>query len=252
VTLRSARRIILILLASGGGASALAQGSGQVAGTQCWINGELQGGFPAGYSCPANTRAAGGGYILGPPIIIWRRPSAAGSQMPGLSPANGALAAGLNAAADTSLTLMQKGEFAMKNGDLPAAKRYFDQASQRDPNNPEILKDIVILQQMFDRGAGLNVQPYQMLDTPLSPMSPTIVDRYAGNGLVQPLRIAELQAYRNLAQANEAFQAVSARAAQGAASPQEVSAARAQLDQAAEAFEATQARLKSQIAALGG
>jgi hypothetical protein len=45
------KRVLLITLFAVviGSSVAQAQGSGQVVGTQCWINGKLVGGFPAGY-----------------------------------------------------------------------------------------------------------------------------------------------------------------------------------------------------------
>ena len=33
----------------------------QVAGTQCWIDGKLVGGFPPGYTCPGTGSSSGGG-----------------------------------------------------------------------------------------------------------------------------------------------------------------------------------------------
>lgn len=50
--------VCLLALAS---ASVQAQGSGQVAGTQCWINGKLVGGFPPGYTCPGTSGHSSGG-----------------------------------------------------------------------------------------------------------------------------------------------------------------------------------------------
>ena len=47
----------VLVLAS---ASAQAQGSGRVVGTQCWINGKLVGGFPPGYACPSTSGRSSG------------------------------------------------------------------------------------------------------------------------------------------------------------------------------------------------
>jgi hypothetical protein len=47
----------VLVLAS---ASAQAQGSGRVVGTQCWINGKLVGGFPPGYTCPSTSGRSSG------------------------------------------------------------------------------------------------------------------------------------------------------------------------------------------------
>ena len=57
------KRVVLITLFAVmiGSSAAHAQGSGQVVGTQCWINGKLVGGFPAGYTCPGT----GGGSTSG-------------------------------------------------------------------------------------------------------------------------------------------------------------------------------------------
>lgn len=49
--------ILALVLAS---ASVQAQGSGRVAGTQCWINGKLVGGFPPGYTCPSTSGRSSG------------------------------------------------------------------------------------------------------------------------------------------------------------------------------------------------
>lgn len=48
---RSLFLALVLIIASA--VPAMAQGGGQVVGTQCWINGQLVGGFPAGYQCPA-------------------------------------------------------------------------------------------------------------------------------------------------------------------------------------------------------
>ena len=49
--------VFLLVLTS---ASAQAQGSGRVVGTQCWINGKLVGGFPPGYTCPGTSGRSSG------------------------------------------------------------------------------------------------------------------------------------------------------------------------------------------------
>ena len=60
------KRIVFITLFAvlAGFSIAHAQGSGKVVGTQCWINGKLVGGFPAGYTCPGTGggSSTGGGY----------------------------------------------------------------------------------------------------------------------------------------------------------------------------------------------
>ena len=159
--------------------AALADDQGQVAGTQCWIGGELVGGFPPGYSCPVG----GADYdvaVQGPPVIIWRHPGAEGSRMPGLTEVDTGLATQLNAIADTSWTLMYKGEFAMKNGNLAKAKLYFDEASRRDPDNPEILKDMEILKGLFDSsGQAVSVPRFQLQSAVLAPMASARVNKFS-------------------------------------------------------------------------
>lgn len=56
--IRSSILAILVLVIAS--TCAQAQGSGQVVGTQCWINGKLVGGFPPGYTCPGTSGRSSG------------------------------------------------------------------------------------------------------------------------------------------------------------------------------------------------
>lgn len=219
--------------------------SGQVAGVRCWVNGELVGGFAAGYSCPPGA-GSGAGVVIGPSAIVWRHPGAADSQMP--SPAQSPPAS----QADASLTHVRKGEYAMKQGDLAAAKQYFDAAARHDPHNPRILDDIALLQVLADAsGPAPEGQSDRMQNEVLAPLPSSLVDRFAGYGAIRSLRAAELAAYRRVAEADAARSAVIADLARGAATQQDVDAARMRLDAAAQDFKSAQSKLRYELTLLG-
>lgn len=235
----------LVLLAAGPAQS------GHAAGVRCWVNGELVGGFAAGYSCPPGA-GSGAGVVIGPSAIVWRHPGAADSQMSSLAPAQSPPASQADADADASRTLVRKGEYAMKQGDLAAAKQYFGAAAQHDPHNPQIIDDIALLQVLADaNGPAPDGQPDRMQNEVLAPLPSSLVDRFAGYGAIRSLRAAELAAYRRVAEADAARAAIVADLARGAATQQDVDAARMRLDAAAQDFKRAQSKLRYEITLLG-
>lgn len=211
------------------------------AGNQCWINGVLT---PVGkHDCPAdssNSEIA----AVGPPVIIYRRPSAAGSQMPGLSTVDSGLASQLSSIADTPITLRYKGEFAMKHGDLAAAKRYFDEAARRDPDNPQTQQDLAILKGLFDQGTVTTTVPHFEASQVLFPM-PSVKIRKLEKKYpeVKKLREAELATYKDLAEANAALNAATTA---NVPAPQ-LAQAQTKLDTAVDAFKQAHTALENKV-----
>lgn len=243
--------VVALAVAAIGATQAEGDETGGYVGTQCWVGGLL---VPVkGNSCPVDTPADNGGVIIGPPIIIWRHPSAGGSQMPGLTPLNPQGIMELNAIADTAITLRQKADFAMQHGDLVKAKQYLDAASQRDPQDPETQADYVKLQNLFDKGTqSLTVPSLPMKgaqEEVLAPVSPQKYDPkiYDKDPKAKKLRKIELQAYHELSQANAALSDVSAKLAKGAATQNDVSQAQTKFDETANAFKQAHTDLQKRI-----
>jgi len=224
--------------------------NGTPVSTQCWINGTLVGGFPVGKPCPGTTSGGGGrAIIMGPPVIVWRHPSAEGSQMAGLSPVDPKLASQLNTIADTPITLRQKGEFAMRNGDLARARAYLEEARRRDPQDPQIQQSLVTLQNLFDKGTQSLTAPRLQLPKQefLKPMPAAAVDRFMGNPEVRALREAEIISYNKLANADAALAMTTTRANTGAATQNDVKQAQSKLNAAVEEFKRAEIKLKEKI-----
>ena len=182
-----------------------AQADDQWGGNQCWIKGVLT---PVGkQDCPADSNDSEIAAV-GPPVIIYRRPSAAGSQMPALSTVDSGFASQLSAIADTPITLRYKGEFAMKHGDLAAAKRYFDEAARRDPDNAQTQQDLATLKGLFDQGTVTATVPHFEASQVLFPMPSVKVKKFEKKyPEVRKLREAELATYKDVAEANAALSA---------------------------------------------
>jgi len=223
--------------------------NGTPVSTQCWINGTLVGGFPVGKPCPGTTGGGGRAIIMGPPVIVWRHPSAEGSQMAGLSPVDPKLAGQLNTIADTPITLRQKGEFAMRNGDLARARVYLEEASRRDPQDPQIQQSLVKLQNLFDKGTQSLTVPRLQLPKQefLKPMPAAAVDKFMGNPEVRALREAEIISYNKLANADAALAMTTTRAKTGAATQNDVNQAQSKLNAAVEEFKRAETKLKEKI-----
>ena len=224
--------------------------NGTPVSAQCWINGTLVGGFPLDKPCPGTTGGGGGRVvIMGPPVIVWRHPSAEGSQMAGLSPVDSKLASQLNAIADTPITLRQKGEFAMENGDLVRARLYLEEASRRDPHDPRIKQSLAKLNSLPGKGNHGSAVPRLQLPRQefLKPVPDTAVDRFMGNPEVRVLREAEIIAYNKLANADAALSMTMARAKTGGATQRDVDEAQSKLRAAVDDFKRASARLKEKI-----
>jgi predicted Zn-dependent protease len=239
----------MLVLAAMLSSDARAGNGGQAVSAQCWINGKLVGGFPLNKPCPGTEGGGGRAVIMGPPVIVWRRPSAEGSQMAGLAPVDSKLAGQLGAIADTPITLRQKGEFAMKNGDLAQAKLYLEEASRRDPQDPRIQQSLAKLRGLFDSGTQSLTVPRLKLPEQefLKPMPASTVDRFMGNREVRELRKAEIISYNRLANADAALNAAKTDAQAGKATQKDVDQAQLKLNTAVEEFKKAEAKLKEKI-----
>jgi len=244
------KAIFLIFAVMISATDALAVG-GSAVSAQCWVNGILQGGYPLDKPCPGTTGGGGGGtvIIMGPPVIVWRHPSAEGSQMPGLSPVDNRLASQLNSIADTAITLRQKGEFAMRNGDYAKAKLYFDEAGRRDPNDPELQEDFDKLRGLFDAGTQEIKAPHLQLPKQefLKPVPDEKVSKYMSIPEVKKLREAEIITYNKLANADAALNTVTESEKAGTASKSDVDQAQTTLNKAVENFQQAHKKLEEKI-----
>ncbi len=243
------KAIFLIFAVLVSATDALAVG-GSAVSAQCWVNGILQGGFPLDRPCPGTTGGGGGTVIImGPPVIVWRHPSAEGSQMPGLSPVDNRLANQLNSIADTAITLRQKGEFAMRNGDYAKAKLYFDEARRRDPNDPELQEDSDKLRGLFDNGTQSLIVPRLQLPKQefLKPVPDEKVSKYMTNPEVKKLREAEIITYNKLANADAELNTVTESENKGTASKSDVDQAQTTLNKAVENFQQAHKKLEEKI-----
>ena len=242
------KAIFLIFAVLVSATDALAVG-GSAVSAQCWVNGILQGGFPLDRPCPGTTGGGGTVIIMGPPVIVWRHPSAEGSQMPGLSPVDNRLANQLNSIADTAITLRQKGEFAMRNGDYAKAKLYFDEARRRDPNDPELQEDSDKLRGLFDNGTQSLIVPRLQLPKQefLKPVPDEKVSKYMTNPEVKKLREAEIITYNKLANADAALNTMTESENKGTASKSDVDQAQTTLNKAVENFQQAHKKLEEKI-----
>jgi tetratricopeptide (TPR) repeat protein len=248
-TTAASKAIILIFAVLVCAPNALAVG-GSAVSAQCWVNGILQGGYPLDRPCPGTTGGGGGTVIImGPPVIVWRHPSAEGSQMPGLSPVDSRLANQLNSIADTAITLRQKGEFAMRNGDYAKAKLYFDEARRRDPDNPELQEDFDKLRGLFDNGTQSLTVPRLQLPKQefLKPVPDEKVSKYMTNPEVKKLREAEIITYNKLANADATLNTVTESEKKGTASKSDVDQAQTALNKAVENFQQAHKKLEEKI-----
>ncbi|MDD3847419.1 MAG: hypothetical protein PHC90_13810 [Syntrophorhabdaceae bacterium] len=216
---------------------------------QCWVDGELRGGYPLDRPCPGTTGGGGRIIIMGPPVIVWRHPSAEGSRMAGLAPVDSRLAGQLGAIADTPIILRQKGEFAMRNGNLAQAKLYLEEANRRDPQDPQIQQSLAKLRNLFDKGTQSLTVPRLQLPKQefLKPMPAAAVDRFMRYPDVRALREAEIISYNKLANADAAFNTITARVKTGAATQRDVDQAQSKLNAAVEEFKKSETRLKERI-----
>ncbi len=241
--------LLILVLAAALPPDAHAGNGGQAVSAQCWINGKLVGGFPLNKPCPGTEGGGGRAVIMGPPVIVWRRPSAEGSQMAGLAPVDSKLAGQLGAIADTPITLRQKGEFAMRNGDLAQAKLYLEEANRRDPQDPQIQQSLAKLRGLFDSGTqSLKVSRLKLPEQEfLKPMPAATVDRFMGNREVRALRQAEIISYNRLANADAALNAAKADAQAGKTTQKDVDQAQLKLNAAVEEFKKAETKLKEKI-----
>jgi hypothetical protein len=223
---------------------------GSAVSAQCWVNGELRGGFPLDKPCPGTTGYGGGRVIImGPPVIVWRHPSAEGSQMPGLSPVDSKLASQLSSIADTAITLRQKGEFAMRNGDYTKAKLYFEEARRRDPDDPKLQEDFDKLRGLFDSGTQKITAPRLQLPKQefLKPVPDEKISKYMNNPEVKKLREAEIITYNKLANADASLAAAMDKEKSGAAAKSDVDQAQTKLNKAVEDFQQAHKKLEEKI-----
>lgn len=223
-------------------------GNGQFVGNQCWEGGVLK--WYGNRPCPGTSSGQGPLRIMGPPVIVYVRPSAEGSQMHGLAPVDSSFASQLAGIADTSITLRQKGEFAMRKGDLARAKQYLDEARRRDPGDPQINEAYQKLQRLFDEGRQSLPVPRPQLSKHefLKPMQESDVEKYYGRDPeVKALREAEIIAYNKLANADANFNQASANLSKGGVTQKEVDQAQWKLKEAVEEFKKAEEKLKNKI-----
>jgi len=169
--------------------------------------------------------------------------------MAGLAPVDSKLAGQLGAIADTPITLRQKGEFAMRNGDLAQAKLYLEEANRRDPQDPQIQQSLAKLRGLFDSGTqSLKVSRLKLPEQEfLKPMPAATVDRFMGNREVRALRQAEIISYNRLANADAALNAAKADAQAGKTTQKDVDQAQLKLNAAVEEFKKAETKLKEKI-----
>lgn len=242
--------VLVVLLSLVTGSSTAWAANGRAVSTQCWVNGVLVGGFPVDKPCPGTTSSGGGRtIIMGPPVIVWRQPSAAGSQMQGLSSVDNRTASQLNAIADTPITLRQKGEFAMRKGDYTRAKQFLDEAYRRDPQDPQIQQSLAKLQNLFDSGtASLKIPRLQLPKQEiLKPMPAANVEKYMSNPEIKALREAEIISFNKLANADASLNTTMDKAKAGAATQSDINQAQANLTSAVEEFKKAEAKLQEKI-----
>jgi hypothetical protein len=78
-------------------------------------------------------------WVPGPPIIIWKRPSADGSRQSGFVAVDDpVIRRAINDWSQTSWSLYQKGQAEMKRGRYAAAEAYFNGAMNKHPPGNEI------------------------------------------------------------------------------------------------------------------
>ena len=144
---------------------------------------------------------------MGPPVIVWRSPSAEGSGMVSLAPVNNNVVNQLNAIADTPITLIQKGKFAAEHGDRARAKAYFDEAARADPGNTDQQRLCDAGQHVDEGTQRVTVKPLVLPKQEfLKPMAQDKVNKYViKDPQVKALRDAEVVAYNKLAVADAAL-----------------------------------------------
>lgn len=240
--------LVTLLTAMLGMPAVWADDEGQVVGTQCWEKGVLVGGYDKYHKCDV-TGGGGDAIIMGPPVIVWVHPSAEGSQMPGLSQVDSNLVNQLSAIADTPITLRQKGEFAMRNGDLAKAKAYLDEANRRAPQDAQIQESLRKLQNLFDNGSASLIVPRLQLSKQefLKPIPAQTVDKYISNPEFKALRDAEIISYNQLANADAAFNTMMNKVKTGGATQSDVDQAQSKLNAAVEDFKKAESKLKEKI-----
>ena len=187
---------------------------------------------------------------MGPPVIVWRSPSAEGSGMVSLAPVNNNVVNQLNAIADTPITLIQKGKFAAEHGDRARAKAYFDEAARADPGNTDLAGAYAMLGNMFDQGTQrVTVKPLVLPKQEfLKPMAQDKVNKYViKDPQVKALRDAEVVAYNKLAVADAAFNSVSSGVQQGDAGQAQAGEAQRKLTEAVEEFKKAHEKLERRV-----
>ncbi len=235
--------LAIVMVSSGAWA-----GDGQFVGNQCWDGGVLK--YYGNRPCPGTQGGRGPVKIMGPPVIVYVRPSAEGSQMPGLAPVDSRLKSQLSSIADTSITLRQKGEFAMRNGDLVRARQYLDEARRRDPGDPQTNEAYQKLQRLFDEGkASLPVPRPQLSKYEfLKPMPEAEVEKYyQRDPEIKVLREAEIIAYNKLANADANFNQANANLSKGASTQGDIDQAQSKLKEAIDEFKKAEIKLKEKI-----
>ena len=169
--------------------------------------------------CGADSADGGVRIILGPPQIVWVRPSAAGSSMGGMQDIDARAQDRLAAMAQTAYQLIGKGKAALARGDYEAAIRYFDAADMQDPDSRD-RQDIAggreqarkmrldymsgILQ--FDQPGGPALPDAKFHKSQPRSVSVVIPDKLRDNPAIAQLIKEEAAAYSDFQSASEALQ----------------------------------------------
>jgi len=172
--------------------------------------------------------------ILGPPQIVWVRPSAAGSRMGGVGDVDAAAQGQLAAMSQTAYSLIAKGKNALARGDFEAAARYFDAADMQDADSRDrqdiadgralvrdMRRDYMAGVLQFDRTGGPALPDLKFRKSQPASISVVIPDKLRDNPTITRLIKEEAAAYDDFRTASQALQQVQSARDNGKASRQD-------------------------------
>lgn len=172
--------------------------------------------------------------IVGPPQIVWVRPSAAGSRMGGAGDVDAGTQDRLAAMAQTAYQLVIKGKNALARGDFEAAERYFDAADAQDPDSRDrqdiadgraqvraLRRDYMIGVLKFDQTGGPALPDLKFHKSQPASISVMIPDKLRNNPEIGQLIKEESTLYAEFRAASTTLQQVQSAKASGKASQQQ-------------------------------
>lgn len=185
-----------------------------------------------------DTDQCGGGedvrIILGPPQIVWVRPSAAGSTMDGARDVDRATQDRLAAISQTAYQLIVKGRNALARGDFEAAARYFDAADMQATDSRDrddiadgraqarrMRLDYLTGMLQFDQTGGPALPDLKFHKSQPQSISVAIPDKLRDNPTIARLIKEEADAYDGFRSASQALQQVQSARNSGKASQQD-------------------------------